>query len=110
MAKSYLDKMRGVLKKAEEAQRKAGEAQQVIDKIEAQSDKILNLIGEAYEVLDDADVDAIILKFEGIIKQKIDESKSKNNVSDAAVPSANFVSQNQPQVAANTAATSQQIQ
>lgn len=118
MAKSYLDKMRGILKKAEDAQRKADEAQQVIDKIEAKSDRILNLIGEAYGVLDDADVDAIILEIEGIIQHKIDESfalkmyepKSENNVSDAAVTSANFVSQNSEQVAANPAATSQQIQ
>ena len=110
MAKSYLDKMRTVLKKAEDAQRKADEAQQVIDKIEAQSDKILNLVGAAYEVLDDADVDAIILRIESMFNQKIEEAKSKNNVSDAAVPSANFVPQNSAQVAANPAGTSQQIQ
>ena len=110
MAKSYLDKMRGVLKKAEEAQKKADEAQQIIDKIEARSDKILNLVGAAYEVLDDSDVDAIILRIESMFNQKIEEAKSKNNVSDVAVPSANFVPQNQQQIAANTAATSQQIQ
>ena len=56
MAKSYLDKMRDIVKKAEEAQKQ-------IDKIEAQSDRVLNVLAEAYEVCDEQEVDARINTF-----------------------------------------------
>ena len=70
MAKSYLDKMRDIVKKAEDAQ-------QIIDKIEAKSEAVLNLIGQAYEVCDEADVDARIKTFESQIKYMIDEKKQR---------------------------------
>ena len=95
MAKSYLDKMRDIVKKAEDAQ-------QMINKIESKSEAILNLIGEAYEVCDEADVDARIKTFESQIKSMIDEKKQRKPLANVG-PSA-------LQALQNSAATSQQIQ
>lgn len=72
MAKSYLDKMRDIVKKAEEAQQK-------ISKIEAVGNEIVNLIGEAYEVCGEADVDSRIDEFQHQIKCLIAEKKRHGN-------------------------------
>jgi len=88
MAKSYLDKMRDIVKKAEEAQRQ-------IDKIESQRDKILNLLAEAYEVCDEQEVDARIDTF---VSQTLSVIEMKKKAGKA------------PQVAQNVAPAATQIQ
>ena len=72
MAKSYLDKMRDIVKKAEEAQQK-------INKVEAVGNEITNLIGEAYETCEDADVTGIINEFQHQIKCLIEKKKRHGN-------------------------------
>lgn len=88
MAKSYLDKMRDIVKKAEEAQRQ-------IDKIEAQRDRILNVLAEAYEVCDEQEVDARIDTFVSQTKEVIEMKKRAGKA---------------PQVAQNVAPVTTQIQ
>ena len=88
MAKSYLDKMRDIVKKAEEAQRQ-------IDKIESQRDKILNVLAEAYEVCDEQEVDARIDIFLSQTKEVIEMKKRAGKA---------------PQVAQNVAPVATQTQ
>ena len=88
MAKSYLDKMRDIVKKAEEAQRQ-------IDKIESQRDRILNLLAEAYEVCDEQEVDARIDTFVSQTKEVIEMKRRAGKA---------------PQVAQNVATVTTQIQ
>ena len=88
MAKSYLDKMRDIVKKAEEAQRQ-------IDKIESQRDKILNLLAEAYEVCDEQEVDARIDTFVSQTKEVIEMKRRAGKA---------------PQVAQNVAPVATQTQ
>ena len=76
MAKSYLDKMRDIVKKAEEAQQK-------ISKIEAVGNEIVNLIGEAYEACGEADVDSRIDEFQHQIKCMIAEKKKHGNAEES---------------------------
>lgn len=92
MAKSYLDKMRDIVKKAEEAQRQ-------IDKIESQRDKILNVLAEAYEVCDEQEVDARIDIFLSQTKEVIEMKKRAGKAATAA-----------PQVAQNVAPVATQTQ
>lgn len=92
MAKSYLDKMRDIVKKAEEAQKQ-------IDKIESQRDRILNLLAEAYEACDEMDVDNQIGVFESQIRYKISQQKSTGKAAKAA-----------PQTQQNDANVATQIQ
>lgn len=88
MAKSYLDKMRDIVKKAEEAQKQ-------IDKIESQRDRILNLLAEAYEVCDEQEVDARIDTFVSQTKEVIEMKRRAGKA---------------PQVAQNVAPAATQIQ
>lgn len=92
MAKSYLDKMRDIVKKAEGAQKQ-------IDKIESQRDRILNLLAEAYEVCDDAEIDNQIGVFESQIRYKISQQKNTGKAAKAA-----------PQTQQNDANVATQIQ
>lgn len=92
MAKSYLDKMRDIVKKAEEAQKQ-------IDKIESQRDRILNLLAEAYEVCDEQEVDARIDTFVSQTKEVIEMKKRAGKAATAA-----------PQVAQNVAPVATQTQ
>ncbi|MBQ8262335.1 MAG: hypothetical protein IJZ00_08620 [Lachnospiraceae bacterium] len=92
MAKSYLDKMRDIVKKAEEAQKQ-------IDKIESQRDKILNLLAEAYEVCDEQEVDARIDTFVSQTKEVIEMKRRASKAAKAA-----------PQVAQNVAPVATQTQ
>jgi len=91
MAKSYLDKMRDIVKKAEEAQKQ-------IDKIESQRDRILNLLAEAYEVCDDAEIDNQIGVFESQIRYKISQQKSTGKAAKAAPQTEQNVANVAPQI------------
>ena len=92
MAKSYLDKMRDIVKKAEEAQKQ-------IDKIESQRDRILNLLAEAYEACDATEIDNMISVFESQIRCKISQQKTQGKAAVAA-----------PQTQQNDANVATQIQ
>lgn len=92
MAKSYLDKMRDVVKKAEGAQKQ-------IDKIEAQSDMILNIIAEGYEVCDEQEVDARVATFVSQFRDVIEMKKRASKAAKAA-----------PQTQQNDANVATQIQ
>ena len=86
MAKSYLDKMRDIVKKAEEAQRQ-------IDKIESQRDKILNLLAEAYEVCGEQEVDARIDIFLSQTKEVIEMRKKAGKATQTQQNVANVTTQ-----------------